>query len=166
MQQSDDKPLERHLRVGRATIGLIGLDTALAAVLARPEMGRDEAVRQVFETVRAKNYIPPGKDDLYIEALGAELDRLRTGKKRDRRLEIRILGTGCVSCNNIQVMVIEIMNEFGIAADIFQVHDPDEIGRFGVLATPALLIDGEVMVAGRLPSRSEIETWLREAAGQ
>jgi len=165
--RQDDKPLERHLRVGKATIGLIGLDRALSRVLAAPALSRDQAVTELFDAVRAENYIPAGKEAIYIDALAAEYDRLKAGGGRDGGpLTIRILGPGCVSCNNIQAMVIEIMAELGVAADIFQVHDLDEIGRFGVLQTPALLINGEVKSAGSIPTRSRIEQWLREAAGK
>ncbi|OQX16706.1 MAG: hypothetical protein BWK76_11200 [Desulfobulbaceae bacterium A2] len=75
---------------------------------------------------------------------------------------IRILGTGCVSCNNLQRLLIEIMQDMGIAADVVQVHDLDEIGRFGVMRTPALLINGRVKCAGVVPSRAQVEEWLRQ----
>ena len=54
------------------------------------------------------------------------------------------------------------MDEMQVAADIFQVHDLDEIGRFGVMQTPALIINGKLKSVGRLPTRSQIEEWLRE----
>ena len=53
-----------------------------------------------------------------------------------------------------------------VAADIFQVHDLDEIGRFGIVQTPALIINGDLKSAGRHPSRSQIEAWLREYISQ
>jgi len=115
---------------------------------------------------RRHNYIPPGKENLYREALAREYDRLLSGDSGPAagHLEIRILGPGCVSCNNLQKMVIEIMNEQQLAADVFQVHDPDEIGRFGIVRTPALVVNGEVRCAGRLPPKAEVEEWLRQAA--
>jgi len=58
--------------------------------------------------------------------------------------------------------VIEIMNDIDVAADVFQVHDLDEIGRFGIMRTPALVINGHVKCAGRLPTRAQVEGWLRE----
>jgi predicted transcriptional regulator len=65
---------------------------------------------------------------------------------------IRILDTGRVACNNLQKLLIEIMAELRVAGDVAQVHDPDEITRFGVMHTPALVINGEVKCADRLPS--------------
>jgi len=91
------------------------------------------------------------------------VERLRgDSEKLSTDLVIRILGPGCVSCNNLQKLVIEIMSDMGIAADIFQVHDLDEIGRFGVMQTPALVINNKLKCAGRLPSRAQVEEWLRE----
>ena len=158
-----DAPLERHLKVGAATVGLVGLDIELSRLLSKKDLARDDAVSDLFEAVRRQNYIPPGTEELYLKALGREYDRLVSGEERQQEeITIRILGPGCVSCNNLQTLVIEIMNELGVAADIFQVHDLDEIGRFGVLQTPALIINGELKSAGRLPSRSKIEEWLRQ----
>ena len=162
----DERPLERQLRIGRATVGLLGLDVALSRLLADPPVDRREAVERLFRAVSEQNYIPPGREDLYREALAGEYDRLTAGREReDAGLTIRILGPGCVSCNNLQTMVIEIMAEMGVAADVFQIHDLDEIGRFGVLQTPALVINGQLKSAGRLPPRSRIEEWIREAVG-
>ena len=57
------------------------------------------------------------------------------------------------------------MSDMGVAADVFQVHDLDEIGLFGGIQTPALVINNEVKSSGRLPTRTKIEEWLREAIG-
>jgi len=163
MAEINDTPLQRHLKIGQATIGLVGLDVALTQVQAS-NLGREEAIRRLFEAVAGQNYIPDGMQGQYKEALAKEYDRLQAGRERkDEALTIRILGPGCVSCNNIQTLVIEIMNQMQVAADIFQVHDLDEIGRFGVMQTPALIINGQLKSAGRLPTRSQIEEWLREA---
>lgn len=111
----------------------------------------------------AQNYIPATAADVYQKAIENEITRLRGGGQKDvGELVIRILGPGCVSCNNLQKMVIEIMVSMEVAADVFQVHDPDEIGRFGVMLTPALVINGEMKCAGRLPTRAQVEMWIRE----
>lgn len=162
MAEIDDAPQQRQLKIGQATIGLLGLDVALAR-LKESNLKRSEAIRQLFEAIASQNYIPTGMQEQYREALAREYDRLQSGRQsKDETLTIRILGPGCVSCNNIQKLVIEIMDEMQVAADIFQVHDLDEIGRFGVMQTPALIINGKLKSAGRLPTRSQIEEWLRE----
>ncbi len=158
-----DAPLQRQIRIGQATIGLLGLDVALNHAM-QDELSHREAVNQLFETIASQNYIPAGMRDEYRKALAREYSRLQNGQERQNEsLTIRILGPGCVSCNNIQSLVFEIMSNMQIAADIFQIHDLDEIGRLGVVQTPALIINNKIVSKGRLPNRSEIEQWLSEA---
>ncbi|MCI5224688.1 MAG: thioredoxin family protein, partial [Candidatus Electrothrix sp. AR4] len=76
-------------------------------------------------------------------------------------LVIRIFGTGCVSCNSLQILVIEILDRLKLAADIEQIHDPDEIGRAGITMTPALMINGKVKSTGLLPTPAQVEQWIR-----
>ena len=76
-------------------------------------------------------------------------------------LTIRILGTGCASCDQLHQEVINALAELNIAADVRHERNPAEFYRFGVAATPALVINGEVKTAGRLPSRSEIKEWIK-----
>ena len=62
--------------------------------------------------------------------------------------------------------MIDILQEKGVAADIEDVQDLDEIWRYGVTQTPALIIDGEVKSAGIQPPRVQIEQWVEEAAAR
>jgi len=163
MRNENDKPLERTLRVGRATIGLVGLDQALLRILPRDDLSENMAVDQIFDEVARQNYIPNGAEDIYREALRKEYRKLKKGESDDRKdLSIRILGPACVSCNRLNTLTFDILQEMGIPADIEQIHDLDEIWRHGVISTPALIINGEIKSSGRLPSRSEIEEWFRE----
>jgi small redox-active disulfide protein 2 len=156
-------PLSRTLKVGRISIGLVGLDIALNRIGRNLSLSSEEAARRILEDISARNYIPTGATETYLQAIADEIELLRgTGGKQSGDLVIRILGPGCVSCNSLQKLVIEIMSDFGIAADVFQVHDLDEIGRFGVMQTPALVINNRLKCAGRLPSRARVEEWLRE----
>jgi len=155
--------LPRTIKIGKHTVGLIGLDTALHRIRNHPEMPLEKAVAQAYTEVAVHNYIPATAADTYQKAIENEIILLREGgQKHDDDLVIRILGPGCVSCNNLQKMVIETLVGMKVAADVFQVHDPDEIGRFGVMLTPALVINGEVKCAGRLPTRAQVEMWIRE----
>jgi len=161
-----DLPLPRSLKIGRAVVGLLELDLALGRALAEADQPRAEVVARLYERIARRNYIPPGLEEEYRQALEGEYARLLSGEaRRDSHLEIRILGADCVSCNRLQELVFEVMAQRGIAADILQIHDPDEIGRFGLNRSPALVIDGRVVCAGRLPSRAEVEDWLCAAAG-
>ena len=164
MAEISDTPLQRQLRIGRATVGLLGLDIVLNRLLNETGLDHEEAVTRLFEEVKKQNYIPSGMEDQYRQSLAQEYERLKSGQAAEGQdLVIRVLGPGCVSCNNLQNMVIEVMTTMDLAADVFQIHDLDEIGRFGIIQTPALLINGKVKCAGRLPTSSQVEEWLRDA---
>ena len=76
-------------------------------------------------------------------------------------LTIRILGTGCASCDQLHQEVINALAELNIAADVRHERNPAEFYRFGVAATPALVINGEVKAAGRVPARNEIKELIK-----
>ena len=157
-----DTPTQRMIRIGKTSIGLLGLDIAINKALAA-ELAVPEAVDFIFLAVKEQNYIPASMVEKYREAIGREYHRLLgIDDDQNQGLIIRILGTGCVSCNGLQTMVIDAMERAGVAADIEQIHDRDEIWRLGVTATPALMINGQVKVAGIKPTLAQVEGWIRE----
>jgi small redox-active disulfide protein 2 len=163
MNNQEELPLQRTLRVGKVTVGLVGLDVALGRVLARTGQDEDQAVEELLTEVGKRNYIPDSAVANYRDALRSEYRRQRLGHLACApHLSIRILGPGCVSCNRLNSLIFDILQEMGIAADIEQIHDLDEIWRHGVTRTPALIINGEVKCSGKMPSRSEVEEWLRQ----
>lgn len=159
-----DTPLQRTIRIGNATVGLLGLDVALAQLAAK-KISEDDAVKFLYEQVSQKNYIPEQAVKPYKEALRREYRRYFDlgGKTAGHSLTIRILGRPCITCNKLKNMLIDILQEKNIAADIEDVQDLDEIWRYGVTKTPALIINGEVMSAGIQPPRVKIEQWIDEA---
>ncbi len=162
-QTAMDTPTPRTIKIGQATIGLIGFDTAMNLALSA-RMKESEAIPFICEAVQASNYIPASMLEKYRTAIGQEYRKL-TGHAVESSpgLTIRILGSGCISCNSLQILVIDAMERAGIAADIEQIHDRDEIWRLGVMATPALMINGQVKVAGIKPTLAQVEQWIRDA---
>ncbi|MDP3695787.1 MAG: thioredoxin family protein [Desulfocapsaceae bacterium] len=157
-----DTPTQRMIRIGKTSIGLLGLDIAINKALAA-DMAVPEAVDFIFRAIREQNYIPAAMIEKYKEAIGREYRRLLgIDNDQNQGLIIRILGSGCISCNGLQTMVIDAMERAGVAADIEQIHDRDEIWRLGVTATPALMINGQVKVAGIKPTLAQVEGWIRE----
>lgn len=71
-------------------------------------------------------------------------------------MEIKILGTGCAKCKNLEKLTREAVEKSGIDAQVTKVEDIMDIMSYGILATPALVIDGKVVVKGRVPSLDEI----------
>jgi hypothetical protein len=158
-----DAPLQRTIRIGNITVGLLGLDIALGQ-LSGKEISEDEAVEFLYEQVSRKNYIPAQAIEPYKDALRREYRRyFELEKPAGQGLTIRVLGRPCVTCNKLKVMLIDILQEKNVAADIEDVQDLDEIWRYGVTMTPALIINGEVKSAGIQPPRVKIEQWIDEA---
>lgn len=75
-------------------------------------------------------------------------------------MKVEILGMGCVKCNRLEENAKKAIEELGIDAKLEHVADMSQIMGYGVMATPALVIDGDVKCAGRAPDVDEIKGWL------
>jgi len=76
-------------------------------------------------------------------------------------MKIEILGVGCAKCHKLEEIVREVATKEGINADISKVEDFKKIMNYGVMTTPALVIDGEVKIAGKIPSIDQIKGWIK-----
>jgi small redox-active disulfide protein 2 len=72
-------------------------------------------------------------------------------------MEIKVLGTGCTKCKSLEKLTNELIAETGVDATVEKVEDIFKIMQFGVMSTPALVIDKKVVLSGRLPSASELK---------
>ena len=73
---------------------------------------------------------------------------------------VQVLGTGCAKCEKLKQNAEEAVQRSGVEATVEKVEDINEITGFGVMMTPALAIDGEVKVVGKVPSPDEIQKLL------
>jgi small redox-active disulfide protein 2 len=71
--------------------------------------------------------------------------------------KIQILGTGCPKCKKLFEASQQAVKELGIEAEVTKIEDINEIMKFNVMMTPALAVDGEVKVVGRIPKPEEIK---------
>ncbi len=75
-------------------------------------------------------------------------------------MKIEILGMGCANCNKLYQNVLEAVKLSGKEVQVTKVEDIQKIMSYGVMSTPALVIDGVVKVAGKVPKVEEIKKWL------
>ncbi len=75
-------------------------------------------------------------------------------------MKIEILSRGCSKCETLEMIVREIVEERALSAEIVKVTDVNKMIDYGVMLTPGLIVNGEIKVTGRLPSRTEIEEML------
>ena len=72
---------------------------------------------------------------------------------------VKILGTGCANCKNTLSLVEAVAREKGVPIVLEKVEDLPSIMGFGVMSTPGVVIDGIVVHAGGVPSKSKVEGW-------
>ena len=75
-------------------------------------------------------------------------------------MRIEILGSGCPKCRETERVVREALAKLGMAAEVVHVTDPQAIARHGVMFTPAVVIDGKVVMAGRVPTVEQAQQLL------
>lgn len=76
-------------------------------------------------------------------------------------MKIEILGTGCPKCKKTEKIVRETLNEQGIDAEIVKIEDLNDIIDRGVMMTPAVVVNGNVKIVGRVPTKDEIVHMLK-----
>lgn len=75
---------------------------------------------------------------------------------------IKILGSGCPNCRKLEQLAREASDEMGVNADFEKVQDIQRIMSYGVMSTPALVIDEKVKVYGRIPNKETIKKYIDE----
>lgn len=76
--------------------------------------------------------------------------------------EIKVLGTGCAKCIKTVEIISKIASELNIDIQINKVTDPEIIMAYGVMSTPAIIIDEINVHSGSIPHRQDIESWLKK----
>jgi small redox-active disulfide protein 2 len=78
----------------------------------------------------------------------------------DNMLEIKILGSGCTNCKNLEKLCREVVTENKLEANIEKVTDIKEIVSYGILSTPGLVVNGKILSSGKLPTKNTLQHWL------
>ncbi len=155
------------IKIGRDRVGIIGLKLALTEIAEASASQTDEAIRiELLKRLARRNYIPESSKDEYGKAFLMEFKKF-TGRAIENsdpdRLEIKVLGPGCARCNQLEQDLMAVMAEMNLPADIEHVTDALEISSYGVMGTPALIVNGAVKSIGSIPSKAKLKTWLAEA---
>lgn len=72
-------------------------------------------------------------------------------------MEIKVLGTGCANCKTLEKAVNSVLTEMNIKANVVKEEDIQKIMSYGIMKTPGLVIDGKVVVSGRVPNSKELK---------
>ena len=81
-------------------------------------------------------------------------------------MEIKILGSGCAKCHQLEQLVKEVVKELEIDAEIYYVKNITSIMEYPILTTPGLVIDEKVVSSGKVPTKAEITGYITTALGE
>lgn len=160
----------RAININGHKVGLDGLDEVLANL--GPEWAdRDDAAlgAELVTRLAGENYIPTGAKAAYAAALAREY-RLAQGQPAapapSAGLEVKVLGLGCARCHQLSDMMMNLLAALDLPGAVEHVQDAREIASFGVMGSPALVINGQVKAVGNVPPDGQLRQWLLAAAGK
>lgn len=80
-------------------------------------------------------------------------------------MDVKVLGTGCANCKSTMAMIEQVARDKGVPIHLGKVEELREIVGYGVMSTPGVVIDGQVVHAGGVPSRAKVELWFTRPDG-
>jgi hypothetical protein len=160
----------KQIRVKGHLVGIVGLPEVLEAMKPDYSEQSDEVIgKEMISRLSAHNYIPDSSRENYIKALVREF-RIFLGQPVAEEtlegLEVLILGPGCAQCSRLEADVRDVMAQMNVPGELIHVTDISEIGRYGVMGTPALVINKKIVSIGTTPEKKKILQWLEEATGK
>jgi small redox-active disulfide protein 2 len=157
------------IKIGTFQVGIIGLKEVMADLASSLDQALDEEVsRELIRRLSKKNYIPEKATAEYGRAFLKEFKKYLGRpviENEPTGLTIRVLGQGCPNCQALTQRIMEILSELKLPADFEHVTDIKEIAHYGVLQSPALVINGNVVARGTVPGKAQLIEWFRKAAG-
>jgi hypothetical protein len=157
----------KQITINGHLVGIIGLNNIIKRT-AKTNLGKsDEDIKNILlSEIAVNNYVPPAAQDAYGHALLREFkiaQGLFVSEESSHGLHIAILGMGCAHCNQLEDDVRDLLSEMKIAADLHHITDLKEIEHYGLLGSPALVINNKVLSVGEVPPKSKIRQWIIEA---
>lgn len=152
------------ISLGKFKVGITGLKAAIEEFQdwrGRPD---GEIAQALFERLKPQNYIPAAAAEEYRRAFLREFKKAlgEPVEEEQHGPVIKILGPGCPNCHRLEQLVMELLSDMGLAAQMELITDVNAIAAHGVFGTPALIINNEVKVMGKVPTREALQQWLAE----
>ncbi|SPD76361.1 conserved hypothetical protein [uncultured Desulfobacterium sp.] len=156
------------IKVGGQPTGIIGLKQALEEVLAEAGDRSDKEIKEeLIKRLSKSNYIAEKTRDMYGKAFLREYKKF-IGQPFEEEvsggIEIKVLGQGCPRCHQLTQDLMNLIVETGVNADLEHVTDIKAIAGYGVMATPGLIINGEVVFVGSVPPKAKLKELVMQAA--
>ena len=153
--------------IGGNIVGIVDMEEIFQEVKAAGLNDKEHLKDLILDKVKAKNYIPSKampvyREDLYEEYLvfAGELPRRNPYGSKP---EMRLFGACCSNCEKIDSMIKNILTRESIMVDYQYIMDMREIARAGIISTPTLMVNGSILLSGRVPAEKEMEKMLLSA---
>ncbi len=160
----------KQIMINGRLVGILGLEDSIKKIAKNYKGKSDEEIKKnLLQEISADNYVPTAAIAAYGQALLREFkiaQRLPVAEENMPGLNIAVLGMGCSRCNQLEDDVRNLLSEMKIAANLTHISDFKEIARYGVLGSPALVINNEVVSAGEIPPKSKIRQWIIDACNR
>ena len=126
------------ISLGRFRVGITGLKAAIEEAKSWRERPEEEIAQALFAAVKPRNYIPASAQEDYKRAFWREFKKALGEKVEEERsgLNIKILGPGCPSCEQLEQTVMAVLGELGLPAEVEHVRDMKEITALGDIWLP------------------------------
>jgi small redox-active disulfide protein 2 len=152
------------IRIGQAMVGIVGLKEAIEEMIPAMSQAEDAEIAEALITrLTKKNYISEKAREQYGQTLVREFKHtlgLEINEPVSNGLTIRVLGMGCTNCQTLFNRVMEVLNELNLTADLEHITDVKKIAAYGIMGSPALLINGKCVSVGQVLNKKQIEAWL------
>ena len=156
------------IHVNGVKIGIMGLKQALEEAYARygTSFSDEELGAELLTRLKKKNYIPAKAEQEHIQAFVREYKKFAGLPVQEERsgMEIKVFGPGCSQCDQLEQQIFQVLSELNMTADVEHVRDVKEIAKAGIMGSPGLMINGEVVAVGKVPSKEKLKSMLKKGS--
>jgi hypothetical protein len=156
------------INVGDFSVSIIGIKQLMEEMTKTHAEKPDDEVRSfMLDQLGKDNYIPGKAKDEYGKTFVREFRKFLGQLSVDdtpKGLDVKVLGAGCSQCHQLTQMIMDVLTELKLPAGVDHVMDIREIARYGIMGSPALLINGKAVAVGSVPSRERVKKWLIDAS--
>lgn len=154
------------INVNGIKVGIMGLKQTLEEAYAQygTSFSDQELGAELLARLKKNNYIPEKAEQEHALAFVREYKKFAGLPVQEERsgLEIKVFGPGCTQCDQLEQQIFQVLSELNMTADVEHVRDVKEIAKAGIMGSPGLMINGEVVAVGKVPSKEKLKSMLQK----
>ena len=156
------------IKISGVKIGIMGLKQALEEAYEQygTSFSDAELGSELVAKLKKRNYIPAKAEQDHAQAFVREYKKFAGLPVQEERtgLEIKVFGPGCAQCDQLEQQIFQVLSELNLTADVEHVRDVKEIAKAGIMGSPGLMINDEVVAVGKVPSKEKLKSMLEKSS--